>query len=128
VHGRRNGVHRPQVIIGTPWERGKRVFNLVTKGRSNPLSLQKGRRFQRSPLDVVTDILKVAMDEPLKTHIMYKANLSHKQLVHYLNYLLERGFLAVVTDSVDDRTRFRVTERGIQFLKDYSRLIKLLSP
>ena len=90
-------------------------------------SVTKTVEGHRNQLNVVADILKVAVDEQLKTHIMYKANLSHKQLVSYLNYLLERGFLAVVTDSVDDRTRFRVTEKGIQFLKDYARLIKLLS-
>ena len=80
----------------------------------------------RNQLKVIADILDVAMDESLKTHIMYKANLSHRQLVGYLNYLLERGLLAVVADSEDGRTRFRVTEKGIQFLKDYTRLRKLL--
>ena len=75
----------------------------------------------------MADILEVAMDEAIRTHIMYKANLSHRQLLVYLNRLVEGDFLAVVTDSVDGRTRYRVTEKGIQFLKDYARLNRLLS-
>ena len=104
------------------------MFNLVTKSRSRAatLSLQKERRFQRNPLDVAADILKAAMNEPLKTRIMYKANLNHVQLASYLNHLLERGFIAVVTDSIDGRTRYRTTEKGIQFLKDYARLKRSL--
>jgi len=76
----------------------------------------------RNPINVIADILRVAMDEPNKTRIMYKANLSHRQLTRYLNRLLEMGFLTVVTDSTDARPRYRVTEKGLQFLKDYARL------
>ena len=67
------------------------------------------------------------MDEPLKTHIMYRANLSHAQLNSYLNRLLEMGFLAVVEDPTDARSRYKVTQKGLQFLKDYARLNRLLS-
>jgi len=78
----------------------------------------------RKQLNFISDILNVAMVKSLKTHIMYKANLSYRQL---MSYLLKGGLLAVVTDSEDERTRFRVTKKGIQFLKDYTRLKKLLS-
>jgi len=81
----------------------------------------------RNQLGIIASILEVAMDEPIRTHIMYKANLSHRQLLVYLNRLLERGFLVAVTDPIDRRTRYRVTEKGTQFLKDYARLNKLLS-
>jgi len=80
----------------------------------------------RTRLNIIADILEIAMDEPLKTHIMYRANLSHAQLKSYLNSLLEMGLLAVVTDSTDARPRYRVTEKGLQFLKDYARLNRLL--
>ena len=58
---------------------------------------------------------------------MYKANLSHEQLSGYLHRMLEIGFLAIVKDPVDARSRYRVTEKGLQFLKDYARLNRLLS-
>jgi predicted transcriptional regulator len=81
----------------------------------------------RTRLNIIADILEVAIDEPFRTHIMYRANLSHAQLKSYLNLLLEMGFLAVVADSIDARPRYRVTEKGLQFLKDYAKLNRLLS-
>ena len=80
----------------------------------------------RNPINVIADILRVAMDEPIKTRIMYRANLSHRQLTGYLNRLLEMGFFTVVTDPTDARPRYRVTEKGLQFLKDYARLNRLM--
>ena len=81
----------------------------------------------RNQLGIIADILTVAMGEPLKTHIMYRANLSHGQLKSYLHSLLEMGFLAVVEYPMDARSRYRVTEKGLQFLKDYARLNRLLT-
>jgi len=75
---------------------------------------------------VIADILRVAVNQPLKTRIMYKANLSHRQLTGYLKRLVEMGLLAVVTDPTDARPRYKVTEKGFQFLKDYARLNRLL--
>jgi len=92
-----------------------------------PVQTGRGAGGHRTQLEIIADILKVAMDEPLKTHIMYKANLSHVQLLGYLNRMLEIGFLAIVKDPVDARPRYRVTEKGLQFLKDYARLNRLLS-
>jgi len=92
-----------------------------------PARTTREAREHRNQLKIIADILEVAMDEQLRTHIMYKANLSHAQLLGYLNSLLEKGFLAVVTDPVDGRTRYRVTEKGLDFLKDYARLNRLLS-
>lgn len=92
-----------------------------------PSRINKGAVGHRNQLNIIADILKVAMDEPLKTHIMYKANLSHVQLKGYLNRLLEMGLLTVVTDPVDARPRYRLTEKGLQFLKDYARLHRSLA-
>jgi len=92
-----------------------------------PVRITKAAGGHRNQLNIIADILEVAMDEPIRTHIMYKANLSHRQLLVYLERLLDRDFLAVVTDPMDGRTRYRVTEKGIQFLKDYARLNRLLS-
>ena len=81
----------------------------------------------RDQLSVMADILRVAADQPLKTRIMYKANLSHRQLMGYLNRLIEMGLLAVAADPANGRLRYRVTEKGLQFLKDYSKLNRLFS-
>jgi predicted transcriptional regulator len=76
----------------------------------------------RTRVEILASILDVAHNGALKTHIMYKANLSHKQLERYLGFLLENGLLKKVTDPDYGGDHYQVTEKGIEFLKDYSRL------
>jgi predicted transcriptional regulator len=74
----------------------------------------------RTRVEILASVLKVASTRTLKTHIMYKANLSYRQLERYLNFLETNGLLA---RSFDDNTlMFQVTEKGIEFLKDYARI------
>ena len=74
----------------------------------------------RTRIEILASILNVSNNGALKTHIMYKANLSHKQLEKYLKFLLANGLLE---ELVDDEGRFyQVTQKGIEFLKDYSKL------
>jgi len=58
----------------------------------------------------------------LKTHIMYKANLSHRQLTKYLEFVMSNELLQEIHDPEDGTRYYDVTEKGIQFLKDYERL------
>jgi len=69
----------------------------------------------------LSSILHVAGKGALKTHIMYKANLSHRQLERYLAFLEENAMIEKTSDP--DGTRiYLATEKGIAFLKDYSRI------
>ena len=76
----------------------------------------------RTRVEILASILNVAHNGALKTHIMYKANLSHRQLEKYLGFLMQKGMILKVTDADYGGTLYRVTEKGIEFLKDYSRL------
>jgi predicted transcriptional regulator len=51
---------------------------------------------------------------------MYKANLSHRQLEKYLAFLEERGLLAEGIDADLGNRIYRITERGFDFLREYS--------
>ena len=62
----------------------------------------------------------------LKTHIMYEANLSHRQLERHLTFLEQRGLIRQVVDE-DACVRFYATEKGLGFLKEYSSLSGSLS-
>jgi len=79
----------------------------------------------RTRVEILASILKVAGEQTLKTHIMYKANLSHRQLEKYLNFLETNGMLA--RKSEDNVTLFHVTEKGLEFLKDYARISTYLT-
>jgi predicted transcriptional regulator len=76
----------------------------------------------RSRVDILATILDVAHNGALKTHIMYKANLSHRQLEKYLAYLIDQGMVVKTRDELYNRTVYQVADKGIEFLKDYSRL------
>jgi predicted transcriptional regulator len=62
-------------------------------------------------MEILASILHVADRGTLKTHIMYKANLSHSLLTEFL-------------DEETGTIMFKVTERGIEFLKEYTHLSK----
>lgn len=74
----------------------------------------------RTRVEILAKILQVASSSTLKTHIMYKANLSHRQLEKYLALLKEKGLLEQVV--YEDTTMYRSTPEGYEFLKDYERL------
>lgn len=62
----------------------------------------------------------------MKTHIMYKANLSHRQLEKYLGFLLNSGMLVQVPE--DGTMKFQATEKGLGYLKDFERIANYLTP
>jgi len=77
-------------------------------------------------MQVIADILRVIDNERGKTkptHILYKANLSHKLLKEHINTLLQKGFIEVVID--ENRTYYSITERGKNFLNEFRRIEKL---
>ena len=74
---------------------------------------------RRSQLDIIFDMLRAAQDkggEIIPTHMLYKANLSHKQLKRYVAKLEKQGFLEVV--SVDDDSEvYRITHKGDVYVR-----------
>ena len=76
----------------------------------------------RTRVEILASILNVAHNGALKTHIMYRANLSHRQLEKYLTFLTQQGMLVRDIDKDFGVAKYRVTEKGVEFLKDYDRL------
>ena len=76
----------------------------------------------RTRLEILASILDTAHHGTLKTHIMYKANLSHSQLEKYLEFLIRQGMIVEVRDEAYHRLVYRISEKGIEFLKDYARV------
>ena len=84
----------------------------------------------RDKTTIIADILRVAVEETqregsaLKTHIMYKANLSHRQLTKYLQILTNEDMLR---ENVFDG-RYVPTDSASLYLQDYERLSRHFSP
>jgi predicted transcriptional regulator len=82
----------------------------------------------RTRIEILGSILKVAGNGTLKTHIMYRANLSHRQLEKYLGFLEDKGLLMEFVDEETGTNLFKMTEKGIEFLKEYTRLSNYIGP
>ena len=74
----------------------------------------------RSRVKIVADILEVASDGALKTHIMYKCNLSYKLLQQYLADTIEAGLIS----SKGSRKQYTTTEKGEQFLEQFKAYVQ----
>jgi predicted transcriptional regulator len=85
-----------------------------------PLEEKAQQIGNRTRVEILASILQVASQGALKTHIMYRANLSHRQLEKYLAFLEERGLLAQGVDADLGNRMYRITEKGFDFLREYS--------
>ena len=74
---------------------------------------------RRDRVDVILAILETIYTERSEakpTHIMYKANLSHKLMEGYFNELIEKGIIEKI--DVKGKTRISLTEKGSEFLRE----------
>jgi len=87
-----------------------------------PIASSLQRKANRTRFEIIAKIVSVASQGALKTHIMYRANLSHRQLEKYLRFLEEKGLVVQVADEDTGNRLYRVTEKGLEFLREYSHL------
>jgi predicted transcriptional regulator len=83
------------------------------------------RKNNRGKIEIMADVLSLSTSGIKKTHIMYRANLSYEQIIHYLNQLLGKGLIA--QDAADGSLVYRTTEKGREFLACYSRMSELIA-
>jgi predicted transcriptional regulator len=74
---------------------------------------------RRDRHEIVAEILNIAVDGKIKTHIMYKAKLSYSQVNEYLPLLVAKGFLENrETAKMGQRTTiYRTTAKGLEFIE-----------
>jgi len=83
---------------------------------------------KRSDVDIMASILNEAHKGARKTRIMYRCNLSHRQLQVYLKLLL--GIELMVSHSEKDSSKldlFKTTAKGLKFLDAYRTLKALMT-
>ena len=69
----------------------------------------------------MAQMLKLAQEEIIKTHLMYQTNLSYNQLVYYTDFLVEKGLLDVNKSA--PKNRYFITEKGKEFLDNIEKII-----
>lgn len=75
---------------------------------------------KRSRLETLNTILCIAVNGIKKTHIMYRANLSHGQLEKFLELLIRKGLLKKESNS------FFTTGKGLQFIEEFKKIQSLI--
>jgi len=80
---------------------------------------------RRNKLEIIYDMLKSIQDkrgEIKPTHLLYKSNLSYKNLMLYVGELMENGLIEEKTD--DGQKRYILTIKGIDYLVKYNEIRK----
>ena len=90
-------------------------------------SAKKQSSRHRGRLDIIADILDASFGGVKKTYLMYRCNLSFKQLKYYLALLLNKKLLQVVRDDkASNPGLFKITGKGKEFLQAYNGLKGLM--
>jgi len=77
----------------------------------------------RSRTEIAATILETVRCGTTKTKIMYKAYLSYTQIKEYLKFLQDKGLM-----EYEEGTQiFRITEKGILFLRAYEEITTLVN-
>ena len=76
---------------------------------------------RRSRLETLNAILTTSSKGVKKTHIMYRANLSHQQLEKFLEFLTSKGLL------IKDGDYYNTTGKGLVFIEEFEKIQSLMS-
>jgi predicted transcriptional regulator len=75
---------------------------------------------------ILAQMLEIIKDGPIKTQIMYKANLSYNQLNDYLAFMFSINLIEQT--NVSGKEIYVITDKGVDFLQRHNELTKMLEP
>ena len=88
----------------------------------NPWASHPSKR--RDRLYIMAEILEIAKNRALKTQVMYKTGTNFTQINNHLKFMLEINLLKKIKQ--DDKSIYKATKKGLDFLQRYHELAKLL--
>jgi predicted transcriptional regulator len=84
---------------------------------------------RRSEIEIIGELLTLSRNGARKTELLYRGNLSYKQLQNYLAFLLEKNVLTTKTiknGNNSSSTIYLTTENGMAFLADIDKVLTYL--
>ena len=73
---------------------------------------------KRTRIDIINDILATILNNDGKikpTHLMYKSNLAHSQMVLYLDELIQKNFIKKIEKNKNDY--IIITDKGLELIQ-----------
>ena len=81
-----------------------------------------GKFKNRNRMEIVANLLTIAKTGALKTHLMYRANLSYLMATEYLNYLCGAELIQETLAEDGTSKLFQTTSKGLKYLEVYDSL------
>jgi predicted transcriptional regulator len=72
-------------------------------------------------MEIIAQMLSLAREETKKTRLMYQTNLCYNQLVHYIDFLVDKGFLDIKNGTKGNR--YCISDKGKEFLENVEKVI-----
>lgn len=89
----------------------------------NVLGQKPQTRFKnRNRMEIVSNVLDIARNGALKTHLMYKANLSYMVVTQYLGFLIKAGLIEEIFAEDGPTRLYKTSAKGFRYLEVYSDL------
>jgi predicted transcriptional regulator len=76
----------------------------------------------RNRMEIVSNILDIGRNGALKTHLMYKANLSYMVVTQYLNFLMKSGLIEEIFVEDGPTRLYKTSAKGFKYLEVYQDL------
>ena len=73
-------------------------------------------------MEIVANLLTIAKNGALKTHLMYRANLSYLMVTEYLDFLCRSDLICENVDEEGTSKIYRTTAKGLKYLEVYETL------
>lgn len=73
----------------------------------------------RDRIQIIVEILSLAINGASKTQLVYKANLNFKIINNLLPYLVQKGL-------IESGAKYKTTDKGREFLENYKRALEAL--
>lgn len=87
-----------------------------------PSTKERPKFKNRNRIEIISNILDIARNGALKTHLMYRANLSYMVVSQYLNFLSKSGLIEERLVDDGPTKLYRTSSKGFRYLEVYNNL------